>query len=207
MLISIRKRFLFIAGLKTASTAIEAALAPHCEINLQAPPQIKHMTLVEAEERFAWLSQILPGLRLFRFGVIRDPVDYVVSIYNSHRKEAFRGRPAYSGNLTFDEFWRSWPGQHQFAWLFEPQVRRFQGKDGRLGLDYLIDYARLDEEWRGLCVRLGVPVAPLRRLNESPEGFDARDVPMPIVAAIYERFAEDTAALRNLTGRVLRNVA
>ncbi|MDI3306837.1 MAG: hypothetical protein QJR07_07005 [Acetobacteraceae bacterium] len=207
MLISIKKRFMFIAGMKTASTAIEAQLAPHCEIKLQEPAHIKHMSLTEAEDRFAWLGQVLPGIRLFAFGVIRDPVEYVVSLYNSHRKPAFKGHPAYSGNLTFSEFWRRWPDQPRFAWLFKPQVRRFLGRDGQIGLDYLVDYARLDEEWPGLCARLGLPVAPLKRLNESPDGFEAGDVPAPIAAAIRDRFAEDVVALRDQAGRLLREAA
>jgi hypothetical protein len=204
MLISLKKQFVFIAGLKTASTAIEECLKPFCEVSIAEPARLKHLPLRRVEEDFAWLRRDLPGFRPFVFGVVRDPLDYVVSLYNSHRKSAFRGRPHYSGDLSFEAFWRTWSEDRRFAWQFVPQTRRFLGQDGRLGVDYLVDYARLDAEWPAICDRIGVPAVPLARLNESPADLDRAGVPPEIAAAILERFAEDVATLREHTGRPLR---
>ena len=78
MLLSLSKKFLFIANLKTASTAIERVLAPHCELRLTSSPFGKHQSFVEFAERFRWLLSVTAIEDLFIFGVIRDPVDFVL---------------------------------------------------------------------------------------------------------------------------------
>jgi len=90
MLLSLNKKFLFIANLKTASTSIERVLAPHCELRLTQSNHGKHQSFVEIAERFRWLLGVANVEDLFIFGVIRDPVDFVISLYNSHKREQFK---------------------------------------------------------------------------------------------------------------------
>jgi hypothetical protein len=204
LLISLARRFIFIANLKSASTAIENKLRNHCEIRLNDTHSGKHFSLIEIEARFAWIHTHIPRNQFFVFGVVRDPVGFVTSLYTSHRKPAFRGRPGYTGETDFAEFWARWPLDHRFRWMFETQTSRFSGPDGRLRVDYLVDHARLEEEWPGLCERCGVPLVPLDRANPSPPGFGATDVPPAIAEEIRSRYAVDLETLRTATGRTLR---
>ncbi len=53
MLLSLTKKFLFIANLKTASTSIERVLNGHCELRLTHSPFGKHQTFAEFVEASA----------------------------------------------------------------------------------------------------------------------------------------------------------
>ncbi len=194
MLISLSKQFIFIATPKTASSAIENYLRRFAEIRLTRTPWGKHMSLAEVEKNFLWLQLRLPEMRPFVFGVVRDPVDYVLSIYNSHRKPAFANLPQYTGNTSFVSFWPEF-SRRRLGWLLQPQISRFLRADGQLGADCIIDYAHLHTAWPLLCQRLDVPEEPLKLANTSPKDARREDVPTAMMAEIYDHFAEDVKAL------------
>jgi hypothetical protein len=75
MLISLSKGFVFIAGLKVASTAIENALGSKADLALVEARFGKHQRFSEVETRFAWMLDLFDPDKLFVFGVMRDPVD------------------------------------------------------------------------------------------------------------------------------------
>jgi hypothetical protein len=195
LLISLSKQFIFIANPKTASTAIENSLRKFAEIRLTRTPWGKHLSLAEVEKNFLWLQLRLPASRPFVFGVIRDPVDYVLSVYNSHRKPAFADKPHYTGNVPFSSFWPEF-SRHRSNWLLRPQISRFMRADGQLGADCIIDYAHLQTAWPALCKRLDVPEEPLKLANTSPKEAHREDLSAAITAEIYELFAEDVKALQ-----------
>lgn len=56
MLISLRKKFIFVANLKTASTAIEKQLRSVCEVAILQTRFGKHHGLDEIEKRFSGFS-------------------------------------------------------------------------------------------------------------------------------------------------------
>jgi hypothetical protein len=93
MLISLDYKFIFVANLKSASTSIENALRPFCEIALIESRFEKHAPLSEIERRFSWIGDIIPWSDLFKVGVIRDPIDFIISIYNSHADPKFSNDP------------------------------------------------------------------------------------------------------------------
>ena len=71
MLISLSKRFIFVANLKTASTAIEQALSPYSEISLNRAEWGKHSSLANIQAQFAWIFDIVKFEDFVIFGVIR----------------------------------------------------------------------------------------------------------------------------------------
>ena len=104
-MIGLQRQFIFVANLKSASTAIEVALRPISQIAILAPGDIKHQPLGLTLTRFKWLLDRFELEKFLIFGVIRDPIDFVISLYNSHREEKFKGNNAlYTANLSFDEF-------------------------------------------------------------------------------------------------------
>ncbi len=204
MLISFRKRFIFVANIKSGSTAIEKALARHAEVAITQTRFGKHMTLAQVDARFQWIFRAMKREEFFVFGVLRDPVDFMVSLYNSHRKPAFVGHPFYTGEMEFADFWTRWGRTANDQWTFQPQSSRFTDAKGQLGMSYLIDYARLREEFPRICERLGVPAVPLPRANPSPRAIERAAVPPAIAEEILARYAADDLCLRRNTGRDLR---
>jgi len=199
MLISLRHKFLFVANLRTASTSIEGQLRRFAEVCITMTRFGKHLPLARIEERFGWVYDYIPRAEMFVWGVMRDPVDYVVSIYRFHQKEAFAGKPNYTGDLTFAEFWERWTTAPGLRRQLEPQSRRFLRSDRTFGADHIVDLRRLPEEWPALCERLGVPVTPLRHVNASPETAARPAIPDRIVAEIRQRYAEDYERLEQAT--------
>jgi hypothetical protein len=201
MLISLRKEFIFVANLKTASTAIEKQLRSVCEVAILQTRFGKHHGLDEIEKRFSWVFDYVRRDEMFVFGVIRDPVDFLVSLYNFH-KEAFLGQPSYTGGISFEQFMSDWTRRN--SWQCRPQSERFRNKEGVFDLDYLIDYAKLDEQLAQVCRILKVRQAVLTRENVSPPDFSRDQVPEEMAARIRSMYPADMEYLTTATGRVLR---
>ncbi|AEY02703.1 hypothetical protein GU3_14750 [Oceanimonas sp. GK1] len=167
MIISIDKKFIFIANLKTASTSIEAALRPHGDIVVRRSELGKHLPYTEIQHRFRWVFNTIKEEEFFKFGVIRDPLDYAISLYRSHNDEKFKSNnKLYTGDINFDEFLETWvpnnPGQLQ------PQISKFIDNDGKLALDHLILYSKLENEFPVAMRKIGIPEIKLPRMNVSP---------------------------------------
>jgi hypothetical protein len=191
MLLSLNKKFLFIANLKTASTAIERVLSPYCELRLTQSNHGKHQTFVETAERFRWLLSVANIEDLFIFGVIRDPVDFVVSIYNSHKREQFKGDARlYTGDMDFARFLSHWVPKN--ADQLKNQYVRFVSTEGRLITNLLISYDKLDEGLEVVANRIGVSeLTKLPRANDSPQGIGRNDLTPEQHHWIEQRFRKD----------------
>jgi len=206
MLISLSKKFVFVANLKTASTSIEKALRPHSEVALVESRFGKHQPFRTVEARFGWmLAPIDPG-ELLVFGVMRDPVDYMISLYNSHTDQKFKDNPAlYTGGIDFDRFLGEWTVRN------EEQVRqqylRFLDANGRIAANYIISYDRLEAGLRFVGQRIGVKsLLSLSRENTSPGTFAPAALTPAQRRWIETHFAQDRDVLgrycdRLLTGR------
>jgi len=176
MLLSLNKKFLFIANLKTASTSIERVLAPYCELRLTQANHGKHQSFVEVAERFRWLLGCTNIEDLFVFGVIRDPVDFVLSLYNSHKRDQFKGNARlYTGGMDFDQFIAQWVPKN--ADQLKNQHVRFVSSEGRLITNLLISYDKLHEGLEIVANKIGTPdLLKLPKANASPEGLTRADL-------------------------------
>ena len=203
MLLSLTKKFLFIANLKTASTAIERVLAPHCELRLTQSQFGKHQSFAEFAERFRWLLGVAGIEDLFIFGVIRDPVDFVLSIYNSHRREQFKDNPRlYTGDMDFARFVAQWVPRN--ADQLKNQYLRFVSAEGRLITNLLISYDKLDTGLEMVADRLGVPdLLKLPRANTSPPGLAREQLTQEQVDWIDGRFRKDREFIERHSNRLV----
>jgi len=107
MLIGVRKRFVFVANTKTASTSIDAALLDHAEIMRAGTSPRKHMHLSSAltEYDFLFENPKYPFGSFFKFGVMREPISWINSWYRYRRGNQVESPlPA---SMTFEEFWRA----------------------------------------------------------------------------------------------------
>jgi hypothetical protein len=202
MLLSLTKKFLFIANLKTASTSIERVLAPHAELRLTQSQFGKHQSFVEFAERFRWLLGVAGVEDLFIFGVIRDPVDFVLSIFNSHRREQFKDNPRlYTGGMDFARFVSQWVPRN--ADQLKNQYLRFISSEGRLITNLLISYDKLDSGLEIVAGRLGVPdLTKLPRANASPDGLKREDLSQEQIDWIEQRFRKDREFIERHADRV-----
>ena len=145
-------KFVFVANTKCASTTCEASkLGRTADIRLTTTWVGKHMTLAEIRERFDCVFAEIPFEQFFKFGIIRDPVDWVVSWFN------FRARPVladpthrshsnYTGNMEFSDFWN----RNKHSGFLRPQSAMFSSPDRpEVRLDYLVRFEAMRE---GLAV-------------------------------------------------------
>ena len=202
MLLSLNKKFLFIANLKTASTSIERVLAPHCELRLTQSNHGKHQSFVEIAERFRWLLGVANVEDLFIFGVIRDPVDFVISLYNSHKREQFKDNAKlYTGDMDFARFMSQWVPKN--ADQLKNQYVRFISTEGRLITNLLISYDKLDEGLAIVAKKIGVPeLTKLPKANASPQGIGRNDLTREQLDWIEQRFRRDKEFIDRHANRV-----
>jgi hypothetical protein len=203
MLISLSKKFVFVANLKTASTAIEKVLRPYAELALVESRFGKHQPFRQIEGRYAALLRMIDPAELFVFGVMRDPVDYMISLYNSHMHPKFRDDPGlYTAELGFDRFLDDWTQRNVDQ--VRPQRDRFTDRQGRIACDYIISYHRLAEGLRFVGARIGVAgLAVLPRENESHGSFQRSSLTAEHIAWIESRFAADRNMLNSCCDRLL----
>lgn len=193
MLLSLSRKFIFIANLKTASSSIEQALAPFAEFRSSRTEWGKHDTLTMISKKFFWVKRHIPYSEFFVFGVIREPVDFILSLYNFHAGDGFVGLKQSSRNVPFDEFWSGWCAH---SWQARPQHLRFVDKQGHFGVNHLIDFAELKKEFPKICVRIGAE-ARLGQINKSAAVLAREDLTACQIAAIQDRYAKDYALLAN----------
>jgi len=194
MLLSLSHKFVFVANLKSASSAIETAIGAHAEVRLMQTRFGKHDGLSAISQRFAWVRRYVSYDEFFVFGVIRDPVDYLLSLYNSHQKPAFDGKKHSTKGLSFDIFLDNWCLQ---SWQTKPQIQRFTDEHGRLRVNHLIVLDRLDEEFAAVCEHIGVEAVPLGRTNASPVVLARADLTSAQIEKIRQRYKDDYELIRN----------
>jgi hypothetical protein len=199
MLLSLSKKFIFVANVKTASSSIEKALGGRAEIKISQTKFGKHDTLSAISRKFIWVRRYVPYSDFFVFGVIRDPVDLLLSLYNSHHKEIFDGLPHSTRGLSFDDFRRGWCEK---SWQAKPQHLRFADEHNRFHVSHLIDYSQLQAEFPRICAHIGVPDLALPMSNVSPQILGRNELTRAQIGDIEKEYSEDYDLLRNLPRRL-----
>lgn len=188
------ERWLFLHIPRTGGTTIAHALTEATTtLGLNRPSARFHKHLKLAE-----VVRVLP-LRLEAvtvFAFVRNPWDHVVSIYEWWRQKGPRfAHTAASAKqveaMGFSGFVASpflrhvneWPGT-PLDWLT---------LDGRVAVDLVGRFERLQADWDRVCDRIGLPRHALPRLNETARRdyrsyYDARTR-----RAVAERFAREIA--------------
>ena len=203
MLIGLERRFIFVANLKSASTAIEAALRPVSQVAIVEPGDVKHMPLSLLLLRFKWLLDLFDLDNFLIFGVMRDPVDYVISLYNSHKDDKFRGnRDIYTKDIGFMGFFETWTRRKD--WQVQEQHKRFLSNDGSIGANYIISYQNIVHGMQYVGLRLNTEnLANLRRDNESQIYLTRDDLTEAQIKQIQGQFPGDYRFMAKYCDRLL----
>ncbi len=164
MLISESHKFIFLAIAKTGTSSIETALSSY-----RSPLTgnfSKHATCVKLQRE---LPENIWG-SYFKFAFVRNPYDRMQSWY-FYRKRAELANPAhprhhrYTGNITFDEFIETFSKRdwmlNQVAWVAPPAL------GGEMQVDFVGRYETLEDDFRKVCHRIGVPHSPLPTIRNS----------------------------------------
>jgi hypothetical protein len=154
----------------------------------------KHMSLGQIAQRFDWALKYTRAEELFVFGVVREPVDLLLSLYNAHTGESLRNKPNPTTGMSFDDFLDVWLADN---FQGKPQSRRFRDRSGLLRMTHLIDYDKLNEEFDKICERLGLGERPLKHLNISSDTLRRSDLTAAQIARVEEMYAQDYELLRN----------
>jgi hypothetical protein len=194
VLLSLSHKFLFIANVKTASSAIEAALRPHAEIAIMKTQFGKHDPLTVVSGKFPWVRKFVPYEEFFVFGVMREPVDWLLSLYNSHTKPGFDGKQHSTKDVPFSRFLT-----HDFEkrWQLRPQNLRFTDENGRFRVDRIVNYSALDAEFPLICERIGLVGIKLNQRNVSPQVLSRDDLTKADLEFIREKYAADYELIAN----------
>ncbi len=194
MLLSLSRKFIFVANVKSASTSIEAALAEFAEVRVRKTEFGKHNGLSAISSDYPWVRRYVPFEEFFVFGVMRDPVDHLLSLYNAHSREDLKGSAMPTRGMPFDKFMDVWRKDN---WQPEPQHWRFHDKHGRFKMSHIIDYDRLTAEFNAVCAHLGLGELRLKHLNTSPETLKRSDLTAAQTARIEREYAKDYEVLRD----------
>lgn len=199
MLISFGKKFIFVANTKAASTTIEHLLKKHCDVAIQRQSFGKHFTYKTIVAMFqpVFKSSGIPPEGYFRFGIVREPVSWLVSWYNYRRRDAISPlSPKSSHGVSLDEFLEEAisTGKRKPYANLGYQANKFLDQQGELGTDFLIPLPRLQEDLLQICAALELPEDHTPKKlskNVSPGFASTNDVAPALRARIKERYAID----------------
>ena len=207
MIVSRHKNFIFIANVKSASSSIERCLAKYADIHIKTTRCGKHMSIREAHRLILgyWPQRYLgKPADLFSFGVLRTPLSWALSLYNSHTRPVFANTPADTSNKKFDEFLEnSFLRRSNKPWQLRPQYLRFVNAQGRPKMDFLIRYEKLNSDFRVVRNHLGLRVY-LPHVNRSPKKIQAHQVSEKARQLIETAYSGDYEFYEKYTGRLLR---
>lgn len=199
MLISVKKRFLFVSNTKNASTSIESILLPLCEIARGGTPNRKHIWMSEALQEYAFLFERegYGAETFFKFGVMRDPIEWIVSWYR-YRKGNNVEAPL-PADMSFEQFWElnDWNKVIPGAGQKRLQSQFFRGADGKLLVDYIIPYRALAAQFPTIARSLGIyKELPLENVSKIKK--DSVELPEGLMARMRDFYAEDYAMIEEL---------
>lgn len=167
MLISMKQKLAFLAMPKTASTSIERALAPHCDIHYRKLPRVKHMPY-RRFNRFLtpYLNEIgFPDIETTC--LFREPVSWVFSWYRYRSRPAILGKPESCAHLSFEEFVIGYTGEYEDFPRFGRQAHFVAGKDDKPAVDHIFRFENLPEYVMFLEERFQTKLE-IKHLNASP---------------------------------------
>ena len=175
MIISFRRKFIFIAIPKTATHAFRVALRPHlgerdweqCVLfekkffPVEPLARVGHGHLTWREVKPFLLPQM--GESFFKFCTVRNPFERFVSycrFINRHNQTMETNALGEMKRIITDE-------KMQKEILFRPQFEFVSDQDGKLAVDHVCRYEKLQNDFDAVCEKLKLPQTKLEKINAS----------------------------------------
>lgn len=195
--------FAFLCMPKCASSSIEAAIGPYCNINFSGPGGIKHINAQDFREFIlAFHNKARPRTAIESFCVMREPIDWLFSWYRYRQREDLTNpnhefHHNYTGNISFDEFVEAYLAEGKRPPYANVSTQRafLKLKDGSVGVDVVYAMDRLDLVARYLSEKLGTSIElPVR--NKAPSM--AMELSAKNRSRLESRLAEDIEIYRQV---------
>lgn len=195
-MISLDKRFLFVHVPKTGGNSIQGVLSRFSEdrIVADAPHQdgVERFEVVNDRYRthkHSSLAEYRDAIEpdtfaaLYKFAVIRNPWDWMVSLYFSpHRGVTAWDRDDFAAII-------------EEAGTLGRYIRLDPAANGPLDadLDFLMRFEQLDADFRTVCGAIGIPHEPLARRNQSSRQHYSVYYDEPLKERVASKFSAEIA--------------
>ncbi len=154
---SVEHVFLALHGLDW-STREALLLRPNPDPR-RGPPRLAHLTALEYVQYGYLSSEEFDAY--FKFAFVRNPWARMVSLYH-HLSHGVGFRDYVLGEFR-NKVWR------EMYWFVRPQAEFVCDAHGRLQVDFLGRFERLQEDFEEVCQRLGLSPMPLPHVNRAQE--------------------------------------
>ena len=197
MLVFWKEKLVVLAVPKTGTTALATALAPHADIVVNDPPELKHAPVYRYNRFFRPMFEKACGVEnLDIMAVMREPISWLGSWYRYRQRDFLRGKPTSTAEISFDEFILGYLEDEKPAFArVGSQAKFLEPRPNGTQAKYIFRYEAPQETILFLEERLGIKldlgrenISPTRNLELSPH----------IEAKLREKYAEDFALYASL---------
>lgn len=190
MMASLSRRLVVLAMPKCASSALEAALAPHMDVVISKMPSAKHTPFRKYQRHLKRYFENLAGGPMETACLFREPVDWLNSWWR-YRARADIPNPAKSSReLDFETFVQLYLDDAKPPANLGRQSRFISDAEGVPGVDHLFRYDRIDQLVDFIATRMEIPVL-LDRQNVSPQAHKSDDLLPETITRLRAEMALD----------------
>lgn len=178
MIISHKKKFIFVHLFKTAGTSVTAELLPYAR-PIERIAANKYFSYcyqfsgdvgkakINGVRKHASASEIrnFVGANVFKnyfvFAIVRNPFDLQLSLYKYIRKSKVHRHHKFANTMSFHDFciWNMQNGARtQSSFIFE---------EGLCLVDHIGRFESLNQDFPNICDKIGLPQKILQHLNKS----------------------------------------
>lgn len=199
MLVFWKEKLVLLAVPKTGTSALEAALRDRADAVFENPPELKHMPMFRFARFLRPLFGVIEETRHFEtMALVREPVSWLGSWYRYRSREALRGHPNSTANMSFDEFVEGYLSDPRPSFANVGSPRRFVSNgQGKVAVKHLFQYEQIDHAQVFLEDRLQTELK-LPSKNVSPKRS------MELAPALEERFRAQCSPEFDLWSRAHR---
>jgi hypothetical protein len=201
-MLSVNYNFLFIHVPKTASNTIQGVLKDYSENKIVCLNpgddgieryEVRDETFkdIRKHSTITLYKKSLPAYlfnKLFKFATVRNPWDRLISLYFSPH----RGKVEWNRN-DFIKLLKRTPTLRSYVTL----PRRFfsrmimGGQCITRDRDYLMKFEDMDNDFKKVCAKIGIPFVALPRRNVSKHEHYSRYYDKELIAMVREKYAEE----------------
>jgi len=189
MLVFWKQKLVFLSVPKTGTTAFQHALAPHADIVILDPPQLKHAPLYRYNRFFRpMFEKAAKTDDMETLAVVREPISWLGSWYRYRRRPGLESHRNSTHKYSFDNFVLAYiqPKPPAYANVGS-QAKFLEPRPNGTAVTHLFRYENQDALLEFLQNRLGVEFT-MPRMNVSP------DIPLQLSAEVEQRLRQHCAA-------------